>query len=268
MIPKNIFMTWHTKDLPYHMKQNVEKIKRENPEFNVYVYDDEDCRKFLREHFDPKVLDAYNSLIPGAYKADLWRYCILYIYGGIYIDIKLQPINGFRFKELLDKEYFVLHCPYIDKNCNINIDIKLIKEGKPLKKHFNLFDSYKNYYFKYFENHSFLTKKDNILLYNALIVTYPKNEILKECINRICHYSRVRYYGTTSLYPTGPGLLGQIYLEKYKLDDIELCQTRNTYYIVNKEKPILKHYEHYRKEQKKSGKSHYSELWKKRKIYQ
>ena len=72
MIPKNIFMTWHTKDLPYHMKENVEKIKRENPEFNVYVYDDEDCRKFLREHFDSTVLDAYNSLIPGAYKADLW----------------------------------------------------------------------------------------------------------------------------------------------------------------------------------------------------
>ena len=67
-------------------------------------------------------------------------------------DIKLQPINGFRFKELLDKEYFVLHCPYIDKNCDVSVDIKLIKEGKPLKKHFNLFDSYKNYYFKYLFN--------------------------------------------------------------------------------------------------------------------
>ena len=80
-------------------------------------------------------------MVPGAYKADLWRYCILYIYGGIYIDIKLEPINGFRFRELLDKEYFVLDCPYMDKNCDtmdkilydknyqLNFDFNKIKVG-------------------------------------------------------------------------------------------------------------------------------------------
>jgi len=265
MIPKNIFMTWHTKDLPYHMKENVEKIKRENPEFNVYVYDDEDCKKFLKEHFDPKVLDAYNSLVPGAYKADLWRYCILYIYGGIYIDIKLQPINGFRFQELLDKEYFVLDCPYVCYDCDINIDIKLIKEGKPIKKHFSIFDSFYNLYYKYFEKSTHNEKYPR--LYNAFMITEPKNEILKECINRICHHIKVKYYGYNQLYPTGPGLLGEVYFEKYNLNDIELYHTRNGKYIINKEKAIIGHYKEYRKEQKKLGKPTYFELWRKRKIY-
>jgi hypothetical protein len=35
---------------------------------------------------DERLLNAYNKLIPTAYKADLWRYSILRKYGGIYID--------------------------------------------------------------------------------------------------------------------------------------------------------------------------------------
>ena len=260
-------MTWHTKDLPYHMKENVEKIKRENPEFNVYIYDDEDCRKFLREHFDLKVLDTYNSLIPGAYKADLWRYCILYIYGGIYIDIKLEPINGFRFRELLDKEYFVLDKLYIDHNSDMDKEIKIINEGNPLKKQFNIFDNYVRLYFKYFDSHTKQMESKKPLIHNALIVTKPKNEILKECINRICHHVKVKYYGPTILYPTGPGLLGEVYFEKNGLDDIELYNSRNGNYFLSKDKPIIGYYKEYRKEQKKSGKPHYSQLWFQKKIY-
>lgn len=263
MIPKNIFTTWHTKDLPYHMKENVEKIKRENPEFNVYVYDEEDCRKFLREHFDPKVLDAYDSLIPKSYKSDLWRFCILYIYGGIYIDIKLEPINGFRFKELLDKEYFVLDCPYPCYDCNENIDMKLIKEGKPLKKHFNLFDSYVHLYCKYFNN----LWRDKAAIYTALIVTNPQNIIMKECINRICYHVKVKYYGYNQLYPTGPGLLGEVYFEKNGLENIELFFSRNGKYIINTKKPIFKQYEEYRNEQKQIKIPYYKLLWERKKIY-
>ena len=34
-----------------------------------------------------KVYDAYTRIKPGAFKSDLWRYCVLYVYGGFYIDI-------------------------------------------------------------------------------------------------------------------------------------------------------------------------------------
>ena len=37
----------------------------------------------------------------------MWRYCILYKYGGIYHDIKYQPFENFKYIELADKEYFV-----------------------------------------------------------------------------------------------------------------------------------------------------------------
>ena len=107
-IPNNIFQTWHTKKLPVRMFWAIKKIKKSNPSFRYYLFDDNDCREFIKQHFDYNVLDAYDMLIPGAYKADLWRYCILYKYGGIYMDIKYYPINGFKLFNLLKKEHWVL----------------------------------------------------------------------------------------------------------------------------------------------------------------
>lgn len=108
IIPLNIFQTWYTKDLPLKMKERVELLKKQNPKFNHFLYDDNDCRQFIQSHFPPVVLKAYDSLIPGAYKADLWRLCILFIYGGIYLDIKLICVNGFKLIELTENEHFVI----------------------------------------------------------------------------------------------------------------------------------------------------------------
>lgn len=106
-IPLKIFQTWLTKDLPPKMAENVESLKKKNPEFKHYLYDDQECRDFIQTHFDKKVMDAYDCLIPSAYKADLWRYCVLYIHGGIYMDIKINTVDGFKLIQLTDKEYFV-----------------------------------------------------------------------------------------------------------------------------------------------------------------
>ena len=108
IIPLTIYQTWYTKDLPPHMKKNVEQLKQQNPEFSYELYDDNDCREFIRINFSPDVLRAYDTMIPGAYKADLWRYCVLYKNGGIYIDIKLSCINGFKLIELCEAEHYVL----------------------------------------------------------------------------------------------------------------------------------------------------------------
>ncbi len=107
-IPKIIFQTWKTKDLPVDMKETVDSIKRLNPNYNYHLFDDNECRHFIQTTFDKNVLDAYDALIPGAFKADLWRYCILYRYGGIYLDIKYKPVDNFSFDSLLFKEHLVM----------------------------------------------------------------------------------------------------------------------------------------------------------------
>ena len=108
VIPLNIFQTWFDKDLPPGMAECVDSLKRQNPEFKHYLYDDADCLAFLQKHYDNDVVYAYQKLVPGAYKADLWRYCVLYTYGGIYLDIKYHCVNGFKLINLADDEYFVM----------------------------------------------------------------------------------------------------------------------------------------------------------------
>ena len=107
IIPLNIFQTWSTKNLPPKMKERVEILKKQNPRFTHHLFDDNDCREFIKNNFDSEVLNAYDTIIPGAYKADLWRLCVLYIHGGIYMDIKLNCINGFKLIELTEKNHYV-----------------------------------------------------------------------------------------------------------------------------------------------------------------
>jgi mannosyltransferase OCH1-like enzyme len=107
-IPANIFQTWHTKNLQPGMQMAVNNLRAAGPEFNYQLFDDNDCREFIKNNFEESILHAYDSLIPGAYKADLWRYCILYKQGGIYLDIKYLPVNGFKLVNLLENEHFCL----------------------------------------------------------------------------------------------------------------------------------------------------------------
>ena len=106
-IPLNLFTCWHTKNLPPKMNEHINKIKKENPEFNLYIFDNNDCRNMIEKYFIKEVVNAYDSFTSDAYKSDLWRYCVLYLYGGIYQDIKFTPVNNFKYVELTDKEYFI-----------------------------------------------------------------------------------------------------------------------------------------------------------------
>lgn len=71
----------------------IRTAKRFNSKL-VY-YSDDDCRHFIRKNFSDKVNRAYESLIPTAYKADLWRLCILYMQGGIYTDFSMEMLYDF-----------------------------------------------------------------------------------------------------------------------------------------------------------------------------
>ena len=79
-------------------KKNFGKIEKENPDFECEIYNKNDCIQFLEDYFDEDVQNAYNKIIPGAFKADLMRYCILYKKGGIYLDAKMKPINKILLK--------------------------------------------------------------------------------------------------------------------------------------------------------------------------
>ena len=97
MIPKNIFQTH--KSIEYvestPILKNAILTWKNNKDFNYYFSDDCQCDEFIRKFF-PDIKDVYDRLPMKVMKADLWRYCIIYKYGGIYADVdtelKIDPL--------------------------------------------------------------------------------------------------------------------------------------------------------------------------------
>jgi len=76
----------------YHDKKKIPKYVYENiatyaPEYSHIILDDNEAEVFLDEYYQPEVLHTFRILEKGAHKADLLRYCLLYVYGGVYMDI-------------------------------------------------------------------------------------------------------------------------------------------------------------------------------------
>jgi Glycosyltransferase sugar-binding region containing DXD motif len=71
-----------------NMSRLIESFQQSGWEYRFYT--DEQVVTFLQTHFPPEVVQAYDALIPGAFKADLFRYCVLLIYGGVYADVDVH----------------------------------------------------------------------------------------------------------------------------------------------------------------------------------
>lgn len=76
--------------LGWRIEQNIASLQNAYPDYSHTLFGMENGREFIRKHFDREVLDTFDDLIPLAYKADLLRYCILYIKGGVYSDLSLN----------------------------------------------------------------------------------------------------------------------------------------------------------------------------------
>lgn len=85
-IPKIIMQTNERSVVPIGMRSTMDSIIEDNPDYGYIYFDDQEAKKFLQNNFPKEVADAYDSLKPGAYKADLFRHCFLYKNGGVYID--------------------------------------------------------------------------------------------------------------------------------------------------------------------------------------
>jgi hypothetical protein len=60
------------------------------------VYNDLEAREFLRLNYNSTLLRRYDSISKGPHRADLFRYAVLYLNGGLYLDIKteiLMPVD-------------------------------------------------------------------------------------------------------------------------------------------------------------------------------
>jgi mannosyltransferase OCH1-like enzyme len=85
-IPRNIYFTYRDiESIPTHVMGNIKKYC---DGYTIKIFDDKMCKDFLERYYGGNAVEIFNNFKSGAHKADFWRYCMLYVFGGYYFDIK------------------------------------------------------------------------------------------------------------------------------------------------------------------------------------
>jgi hypothetical protein len=91
IVPRIVHQTWFEDvdpDKYPNMSRLIESFKQSGWEYKFYT--DDAAGNFLSTHFPAEVRQAYDAIRPGAFKADLFRYCALLIHGGLYADMDIM----------------------------------------------------------------------------------------------------------------------------------------------------------------------------------
>lgn len=91
LIPKIIHQIWiqgYSK-IPYNLRIYHQGCKNINHNFKFIFWDEIKILKLLEKYFGEKYVKIYKNYNIFAQKADFARYAILYVYGGIYMDMDM-----------------------------------------------------------------------------------------------------------------------------------------------------------------------------------
>ena len=95
LIPRLIFQTWKSRSsIPITVDYNFAKYARY---YERRIYTDSEVEDFFQKYFSAAVIEAKSKLKRSSHVADLFRYAILFLYGGVYFDIKSEltvPIDS------------------------------------------------------------------------------------------------------------------------------------------------------------------------------
>jgi hypothetical protein len=87
-IPKIIHQTWF-EDINLDRYSQLVRIQNswKQTGWEYRLYTDETARQYIVDHFPLIFTEAFDAILPGAYKADLFRYLVLMKEGGVYSDV-------------------------------------------------------------------------------------------------------------------------------------------------------------------------------------
>ena len=80
-------------ELPEYHNICYKQIKKLYSNEEYHLYSGEELEEIIKNNFDNDVFTTYKKLRPYSYKGDLARFCLLYLYGGLYIDLNIKLIN-------------------------------------------------------------------------------------------------------------------------------------------------------------------------------
>jgi mannosyltransferase OCH1-like enzyme len=228
----------------------IDELKKNNPKSHFHFFNDSMCESLIKKNFHVDVYNAYNKLKATSYRADLFRYCVLYVNGGIYTD------NGVKYTKSFNEIY-----PH---GCNT----------------LYMFTTFPRKYKNKEETGS------EIGLQIALMcATIRRHPFLKILIDKCVENIQNEFYGNTPVSITGPSMAYNEYL-KYKNEEYpvviigkftshknknqkNVCDENYRRPIVNNKNEIISCWKpnSYYEKHKKNQNAHYSKMWKNKDIY-
>jgi mannosyltransferase OCH1-like enzyme len=87
-IPNVVYQTWIDPSFGRSHRNALATFRRRNADFSFRFFSDADIDKFMAQQFgDHPIYNVYKNAQFGPLKTDIWRYCLLYRFGGVYCDI-------------------------------------------------------------------------------------------------------------------------------------------------------------------------------------
>lgn len=217
LIPRRVLQTWKTSLFDKAHADRLMAFRQKYLNFSFEFYDDNDMDEYMHARWSRHpIFKVYKNCVWGASRADIWRYCILYDKGGIYLDIDSSiefDLNG------------------IPDNVREIISF----EGNNIRQHFGA-PGLPGYSF--FEQSNFvepsLEFKDSLALQWCLVMA-PQHPLLKIAIDLIV-YDADFYYGKVFsavtipvLYMAGPVLFTRA-TWTYVKSGAQICQSGHDFY--------------------------------------
>jgi mannosyltransferase OCH1-like enzyme len=79
--------------IPNYIHEQYDKYASK---YTVIIFDDNDCKQFLKREYGNKYVKKFEKINEGAHKAILFKYAYLSKYGGIYFDVKTILIRELK----------------------------------------------------------------------------------------------------------------------------------------------------------------------------
>ena len=206
MFPKVLYFC--NKQIKEFEKKMANYWKELNPEFEIKLYSDDDCKEFLLNNYGKEYIDIYNFLRNGPIKADFWRICILYKYGGYYSDIDNVPLVPL--KDFIEYDVDFVTCSSYWDSMKFNFNPNFIackKNDETLKKCIDWYITryQNNHPYKYWEYSIQRTFTDTLFLENyekedgIYSLNGKKVQIIKECSGKN-HYDDHNIYKNVRVF--------------------------------------------------------------------
>lgn len=93
-MPRLIFQTWKTREVPEQWREAQRSVVAQNPGWTYVLLTDEDNLAIVRRYF-PAYVPTYLGFEHDIQRADAVRYMLLYLWGGVYLDLDYVALRSF-----------------------------------------------------------------------------------------------------------------------------------------------------------------------------